>query len=232
MTRSKTTAIAAVLAVVLFFSYILLPSSHTGPRSTYSPPASITSKDAVPTPHAPTDPNGFAIAPDLNISKDLLHGATIMPKLGNETIKAELGRASWKLLHTTLARFPTKPTPDEREALSSYLHLFARLYPCGECASHFQQLLRQYKPQTSSRDAASQWGCHIHNLVNERLHKPEFDCGSVTETYKCGCADAEDEGETETTEGITQGRRLTVAEGVDLLEENTRGARVEVQKEG
>lgn len=123
----------------------------------------------------------------------------------------------------------------------------------GECATHFQQLLRVYKPQTSSRDAASQWGCHIHNLVNERLHKPEFDCGSVTETYKCGCADAdEDEADSETkpkpqtkpqtkpetkpeiktTEGITQGRRLTGAENVDLLEENTKGARVEVQKEG
>lgn len=91
-----------------------------------------------------------------------------------------------------------------------------------------------YKPQTSSRDAASQWGCHIHNLVNERLHKPEFDCGSVTETYKCGCADedAATATATATTEGITGGRQLTDAEDIDLLEENTKGARVDVQKEG
>ena len=105
--------------------------------------------------------------------------------------RAELGNAAWKLLHTTLARFPKKPTVDEREALNSYLHLFARLYPCGECAAHFQLLLRKYPPQTGSRDAASQWGCFVHNHVNDRLRKPLFDCGTVSEAYKCGCADAD-----------------------------------------
>ena len=80
---------------------------------------------------------------------------------------------------------------DEREALNSYLHLFARLYPCGECAAHFQLVLRKYPPQTGSRDAASQWGCFVHNLVNDRLRKPLFDCGTVSEAYKCGCVDAD-----------------------------------------
>lgn len=34
--------------------------------------------------------------------------------------------------------------------------------------------------------------------MNERLGKPDFDCKTVTETYKCGCADTEegDEGGT------------------------------------
>jgi FAD-linked sulfhydryl oxidase len=26
--------------------------------------------------------------------------------------------------------------------------------------------------------------------VNERLHKPEFDCTKLDETYDCGCGDA------------------------------------------
>ena len=46
-----------------------------------------------------------------------------MPKLGNETAKAELGRAAWKLLHTTTARFPDIPTTDESQALKDYIHL-------------------------------------------------------------------------------------------------------------
>lgn len=46
--------------------------------------------------------------------------------------RAELGQASWKLLHTMAARFPEEPTDDEREAFKSYLYLFSRLYPCGE----------------------------------------------------------------------------------------------------
>ena len=99
--------------------------------------------------------------------------------------REELGRASWKLFHTILARFPEHPTLDEREALKSYIHLFARLYPCGEwyviitrlvtnlSAEHFQALLASNPPQSSSREAASQWGCHIHNKVNESLNKVE-----------------------------------------------------------
>ncbi|KAJ7807876.1 ERV/ALR sulfhydryl oxidase domain-containing protein [Mycena olivaceomarginata] len=74
-------------------------------------------------------------------------GGVIMPKLGNATAKAELGRATWKLLHTMTLRYPEKPTQDERDALSSYFHLLSRLYPCGECASEFQMLLKKYPPQ-------------------------------------------------------------------------------------
>lgn len=76
--------IAAVLALVLFFSYVLLPDSHSPPRkSTYSSPASITTTEAA---SPATDLHGFVLAPS-PAPNQLLHGATIMPKLGNETIK-------------------------------------------------------------------------------------------------------------------------------------------------
>lgn len=41
------------------------------------------------------------------------------------------------------------PTRDEREALDSYFRLTSRLYPCGECAEEFQELLKQFPPQVS-----------------------------------------------------------------------------------
>lgn len=44
--------------------------------------------------------------------------------------------------------------------------------------------------------------------MNERLGKPDFDCKTVTETYKCGCADAEDGDE---------GGSLKLPPGEDLL---------------
>ncbi|PVH97790.1 hypothetical protein DM02DRAFT_67402 [Periconia macrospinosa] len=118
-----------------------------------------------------------------------LTGHAIAPKLGNATAKAELGRAAWKVLHTTFARFPEKPTPDEKEALRSYVHLFQRLYPCGECAEHFGKVLAKYPPQVSSRSAASMWGCMVHNIVNKRLKKPEFNCENIGDAYDCGCGD-------------------------------------------
>ncbi|KIM36749.1 hypothetical protein M413DRAFT_448887 [Hebeloma cylindrosporum] len=116
-------------------------------------------------------------------------GGVIMGKLGNETAKAALGRATWKLLHTTTLRYPEHPTPDERLALSSYFHLSSRLYPCGECAAEFQQLLQKYPPQTASRRSASLWLCAVHNEVNKRLQKPEFDCAHLSDEYDCGCGD-------------------------------------------
>jgi len=112
-----------------------------------------------------------------------------MGKLGNATAKAELGRATWKLLHTMTLRFPEHPTKDERDALNSYMHLSSRLYPCGECAAEFQLLLKKFPPQTSSRKAASFWLCHVHNQVNLRLEKPEFNCTMLEGTYDCGCGD-------------------------------------------
>lgn len=116
-------------------------------------------------------------------------GSVIMSKLGNETAKAALGRATWKLLHTITLRYPEHPTEDEREALKSYFYLTSRLYPCGECAAEFQQLLEKFPPQTSSRLTASSWLCHLHNQVNERLKKPNFDCAHLDAEYDCGCGD-------------------------------------------
>ncbi|KAF4620936.1 hypothetical protein D9613_001097 [Agrocybe pediades] len=121
-----------------------------------------------------------------------LEGGVIMGKLGNATAKAALGRATWKLLHTMTLRYPENPTADERNALSTYFYLSSRLYPCGECATEFQQLLKKYPPQTSSRKAASLWLCAVHNQVNKRLGKPDFDCAHLSDEYDCGCGDDPD----------------------------------------
>lgn len=114
-----------------------------------------------------------------------------MPKMANETLKAELGNAAWKLLHTILARYPESPSDEEQTSLRQYVHLFAQVYPCGDCARHFSKLLAKYPPQVSGRKQAALWGCHIHNKVNERLKKPEYDCTNILEDYDCGCGDDE-----------------------------------------
>ncbi|KAI5795080.1 ERV/ALR sulfhydryl oxidase domain-containing protein [Geopyxis carbonaria] len=229
MARSRLAVLATGLTLFIIFIYLLLPAS---------PPNS-------PTTTPPT--SAAAAAPvAIHASPSLLAGTAIMPHLGNETLKAELGRASWKLLHTTLARFPKSPTADEREALSSYLHLFARLYPCGECAAHFRLLLQEFPPQTSSRENAAQWGCHVHNRVNERLGKELFDCTKVSEEYKCGCAEADEEKEKEgvkedgKVEGKGKGKGKGEGEEAEIkdpLERNVamskkHGARVEIQRDG
>ncbi|OTA97848.1 hypothetical protein M434DRAFT_391469 [Hypoxylon sp. CO27-5] len=124
-----------------------------------------------------------------SLSSNILTGGAIAPKLENATIKAELGRSTWKFFHTMMARFPEKPTEEDSLALKTFIQLFARLYPCGDCARHFQKLLTQYPPQVSSRNAAAGWACFVHNQVNERLKKPLFDCNNIGDFYDCGCGD-------------------------------------------
>ncbi|KAI5970223.1 hypothetical protein CANMA_000835 [Candida margitis] len=116
-----------------------------------------------------------------------------MPKMANETLKAELGRATWRLFHTILARYPDEPSTHERTTLNNYIQLFAQVYPCGDCARHFQKLLSKYPPQTKSRKTAALWGCDIHNKVNDRLGKPQYDCTTILEDYDCGCGSDEKE---------------------------------------
>lgn len=116
-----------------------------------------------------------------------------MPKMANETLKAQLGNSAWHLLHTVLARYPEKPNEQQKATLKQYIHLFAQVYPCGDCARHFQGLLSKYPPQVSSRKNAALWGCDIHNKVNERLKKPIYDCLNILEDYDCGCGSDEKE---------------------------------------
>ena len=150
---------------------------------------------AIPIQHSSSSSSSSSGSSSFSLSEQPdLHGGAIAPKLGNETLKAELGRAAWKLFHTTFARFPDKPTADESLALKTYIHLFQRLYPCGECAGHFGTILEKFPPQVSSRSAAAAWGCHVHNQVNKRLKKEEFDCSNIGDFYNCGCAEEPGEG--------------------------------------
>ena len=156
-----------------------------------------------------------------DVSSSAATGEAIMPALGNETAKAELGRAAWKLFHTIMGRFPDKPSKDESQALKDYIHLFARLYPCGECATHFQQILTKYPPQVSSRSSAAAWACFVHNEVNVSKGKPVFDCANIGDWYDCGCADDEKEGT-----GVAAKKHEKQKEKIDA------GEPVEIEKDG
>ncbi|KAI9734451.1 MAG: hypothetical protein M1818_006840 [Claussenomyces sp. TS43310] len=102
-----------------------------------------------------------------------------------------------------MAKFPDMPTKQDTEALNAYVHLFARLYPCGDCARHFQGVLEKYPPQVSSRSSAATWACHVHNEVNKRLKKDMFDCSKIGDFYDCGCG-GDDFPDSATTEAGTE----------------------------
>ncbi|KAJ9602413.1 hypothetical protein H2200_012955 [Cladophialophora chaetospira] len=184
MPRGPPPFMIVLAAIALFLWYVVWTRDHERPMDALSYSDRLKPKLGV---------SNAADVPTVTATPETLHGEHVMGKLGNETLKAELGQAAWKVLHTTMARFPDKPTQDESNALKSYMYLFARLYPCGECAEHFQQILKKYPPQTSSRSSAAAWACFVHNVVNESKGKPVFDCANIGDFYDCGCADDEKE---------------------------------------
>jgi len=116
---------------------------------------------------------------------DLLHGDVIMPELGDPVVRAELGRATWNVLHSITSRFPENPTEEESDALTQFVFLTARLYPCGDCAKHFQRMLDKIPYSTKNREEASKWICNIHNGANKFLKKDIFDCNKIPERWPC-----------------------------------------------
>lgn len=165
-----------------------------------------------PTLDQSTSGQNSANSPELDIQ---LTDVPFMPKMANETLKAQLGNAAWRLFHTILARYPDKPTKQEQSTLDQYIHVFAQVYPCGDCARHFQQLLTKYPPQTRSRKTAALWGCDIHNKVNKRLGKPDYDCTTILEDYDCGCGSDEKEQDSTLGESMEHLRGIKVDEKID-----------------
>lgn len=52
---------------------------------------------------------------------------------------------------------------------------------------HFS--LKTDPPKLQSQDELSQWLCRLHNKVNLKIGKPEFDCSKVNERWRDGWLD-------------------------------------------
>lgn len=93
--------------------------------------------------------------------------------------REDLGRSTWLFLHTLAAQYPDEPTRQQEKDVRALVDLLTRIYPCGECARHFSEVVRRYPPDTSSGMALQQWMCGVHNVVNASLGKPPFNCANV-----------------------------------------------------
>lgn len=56
--------------------------------------------------------------------------------------RAEVGHATWTFLHTLAAQLPDRPSRQQQKDVKSLLDILTCIYPCGECAEHWQQVIR------------------------------------------------------------------------------------------
>eukprot|EP00466_Bigelowiella_natans_P017950 jgi/Bigna1/48701/estExt_Genewise1.C_300142 len=102
---------------------------------------------------------------------------------------AVLGRATWTYLHSLAAYYPDEPSKEQISKMNRFIYTFSETYPCEYCAHHMQEYLKQNPPRVKSRSEFSQWMCKMHNEVNSRLGKAQFDCAKVDERWLDGPSD-------------------------------------------
>nr|XP_009930669.1 PREDICTED: FAD-linked sulfhydryl oxidase ALR [Opisthocomus hoazin] len=107
------------------------------------------------------------------------------PRLNSE----QLGRSTWAFLHTMAAYYPEQPSGAQQKEMREFINLFSKFYPCEHCAEDLRERLRTNQPDTSNRNNFSQWLCLLHNEVNRKLGKSEFDCSRVDERWRDGWKD-------------------------------------------
>lgn len=87
------------------------------------------------------------------------------------------------------AYYPEKPSEQDKIDMKNFITGVARFYPCESCAADFRVDLEKFPPETDNRSSLTNWWCRMHNRVNRKLGKKEFDCKNLDQRWLEGWDD-------------------------------------------
>ena len=85
------------------------------------------------------------------------------------SVASEWGPILWNEFHNRTRQYEM-----DKEKETRWLNIFASWIPCGECRSHYLELLNKIPPDLNSKEGFEKWGINLHDEVNIRVGKPIF----------------------------------------------------------
>jgi hypothetical protein len=87
----------------------------------------------------------------------------------------ESGPVIWRKMHGDALRWNGDP-----KAISEMIANVLKSVACGECRTHWANMVREFPPVVKTADQFFAWTVEVHNRVNERIGKPRI---TVSEAY-------------------------------------------------
>jgi hypothetical protein len=81
----------------------------------------------------------------------------------------------WGTIHITCLGAPDVFDDFDKQAYANFINTLPFVLPCGSCGKHFYETLQMepVEPVLTTKYALFEWSVKVHNIVNQRLGKPE-----------------------------------------------------------
>ena len=93
------------------------------------------------------------------------------------------GSHAWLFLHTITLNYPENPTKFDKEHYKNFFENLSHVIPCDVCRDHYKQNIRKHPIQLESKESLAKWLHNIHNLVNVKNNKDEFEYEEFIKKY-------------------------------------------------
>ena len=81
----------------------------------------------------------------------------------------------WTTLHLVTLAHPNEPSEAHKKDAEAWVYAFRSIIPCEVCRIHYTNELKRMPPNVESKHEFVEWGRALHNSVNKRLGKREWE---------------------------------------------------------